>query len=131
MTATVFSSLRPADGAWDRAVSDLLNRLDAGTAVSGATVAVKLDLSASDVPCALVISAATGEKMFMIIDEFQNIMMIDEGDEILNCMEEVIKEMRTSLKAPFSYIMCGSMINAMKEIFVGGRHFFYRWVEHV
>ena len=54
MTATVFSSLRPADGAWDRAVSDLLNRLDAGTAVSGATVAVKLDLSASDVPNALV-----------------------------------------------------------------------------
>ena len=70
-----------------------------------------------------------GERIYLIIDEFQNIMMIDEGDEILNCMEEVIKEMRTSLKAPFSYIMCGSMINAMKEIFYGGRHL-YRCVEH-
>ena len=75
------------------------------------------------------IASEKNEPMILIIDEFQNIMMIDEGDEILNCMEEVIKEMRTSLKAPFSYIMCGSMINAMKEIFYGGRHL-YRCVEH-
>ena len=75
------------------------------------------------------IASEKNEPMILIIDECQNIMMIDEGDEILNCMEEVIKEMRTSLKAPFSYIMCGSMINAMKEIFYGGRHL-YRCVEH-
>lgn len=75
------------------------------------------------------IASEKNEPMILIIDEFQNIMMIDEGDEILNCMEEVIKEMRTSLKAPFSYIMCGSMINAMKDIFYGGRHL-YRCVEH-
>ena len=75
------------------------------------------------------IASEKNEPMILIIDEFQNIMMIDEGDEILNCMEEVIKEMRTSLKAPFSYIMSGSMINAMKEIFYGGRHL-YRCVEH-
>ena len=75
------------------------------------------------------IASEKNEPMILIIDEFQNIMMIDEGDKILNCMEEVIKEMRASLKAPFSYIMCGSMINAMKEIFYGGRHL-YRCVEH-
>ena len=75
------------------------------------------------------IASEKNEPMILIIDEFQNIMMIDEGAEIFNCMEEVIKEMRASLKAPFSYIMCGSMINAMKEIFYGGRHL-YRCVEH-
>lgn len=75
------------------------------------------------------IASDKNEPMILIIDEFQNIMMIDEGDRILNGMEEIIKEMRASLKSPFSYIMCGSMINAMKEIFYGGRHL-YRCVEH-
>lgn len=75
------------------------------------------------------IASDRNEPMILIIDEFQNIMMIDEGEEILDGIENVIKEMRTSLKAPFSYIMCGSMINAMKEVFYGGRHL-YRCVEH-
>ncbi len=54
MSASVYSALRPADGNWTGAVSALLKKLAAEDSVSGATVAVKLDLSASDVPPALV-----------------------------------------------------------------------------
>lgn len=55
MSAMIYSALRPADGAWDAAVSALLERIDTDGLVSpGATVAVKLDLTAKDVPPALV-----------------------------------------------------------------------------
>lgn len=54
MAATIYSSLCPADGAWDGAVSALLTKIEAEKTVKDATVAVKLDLSAQDVPPALV-----------------------------------------------------------------------------
>lgn len=54
MASAVYSALRPEDGAWERAVSALLDRIGAKDAVSGATVAVKVDLTARDVPSALV-----------------------------------------------------------------------------
>lgn len=54
MASVIYSALCPADGAWDGAVSALLDAIRAQDAVSGATVAVKLDLTARDVPPALV-----------------------------------------------------------------------------
>ena len=54
MSASVYSAPRPADGAWEGAVNALLGALAADETLRGATVAVKVDLSAQDVPPALV-----------------------------------------------------------------------------
>ena len=77
-----------------------------------------------------LISSETGEKMFMIIDEFQNLDLADDGDKLFKMMEEVMDEMRVSGIKSFSYIFLGSQYNAMQDIFVK-RHFFYRRVERL
>ena len=77
-----------------------------------------------------LISSETGEKMFMIIDEFQNLDLADDGEKLFKMMEEVMDEMRVSGIKSFSYIFLGSQYNAMQDIFVK-RHFFYRRVERL
>ena len=69
------------------------------------------------------------EKFFLIIDEFQNLDLTDDGEKLFKLMEEVIDEGRQAGNKNFSYIFLGSMYNAMRDIFVR-RHFFYRRVEH-
>ena len=54
MSTTVYAALRPAEGLWEGAVTTLLEKLASERSFSGEIVAVKLDLSASDVPPALV-----------------------------------------------------------------------------
>ena len=54
MASVIYSALRPADGDWSNAVSALLERIAADDLISDAVVAVKLDLTARDVPPALV-----------------------------------------------------------------------------
>ncbi|MBQ9045724.1 MAG: DUF362 domain-containing protein [Oscillospiraceae bacterium] len=54
MSTAIFCSKCPADAAWDGAVSALLDRIAAEPLVSDAVVAVKLDLTARDIPPALL-----------------------------------------------------------------------------
>ena len=71
-----------------------------------------------------------GERMIMIIDEFQNLDLTEDGEKLFKLMEQVIDEARLSGNRKFSYIFLGSMYNAMHDIFVK-RHFFYRKVERL
>ena len=71
-----------------------------------------------------------GERMFLIIDEFQNIDLTEDGEKMFKLMESVIDEGRRSGNRLFSFIFLGSMYNAMQDIFVR-RHFFYRKVERL
>jgi len=73
------------------------------------------------------LAADKGSRMLLLIDEFQNIRLTEDGDLILKPMESVIKD---EPKGGFSYILSGSMVNAMKEIFEVQRYF-YRHVEHL
>ena len=77
-----------------------------------------------------LVSSATGVKMFMIIDEFQNLDLTEDGEKLFKLMEEVMDEMRASGIKTFSYIFLGSQYNAMQDIFVK-RHFFYRRIERL
>ena len=77
-----------------------------------------------------LVSRETGEKMFMIIDEFQNLDLAEDGEKIFKMMEGVMDEMRSFGVKSFSYIFLGSQYNAMQDIFVK-RHFFYRRVERL
>ena len=61
----------------------------------------------------------------MIIDEFQNLDLADDGERIFKLMEEVMDEAKAEGLRIFSYIFIGSQVNAMEDIFIK-RHFFYR-----
>lgn len=61
----------------------------------------------------------------MIIDEFQNLDLADDGERIFKLMEEVMDEVKAEGLRIFSYIFIGSQVNAMEDIFIK-RHFFYR-----
>ncbi len=71
------------------------------------------------------LAAERGEKTFMIVDEFQNLDLADDGERIFKLMEEVMDEVRAEGARIFSYIFIGSRVNAMEDIFIK-RHFFYR-----
>lgn len=73
------------------------------------------------------ISRDNGQHFIIIIDEFQNINETEDGDKVLKIFEKVVSESRNN---KFSFIFCGSMVNAMKDIFAVKR-FFYRNVEHL
>ena len=69
------------------------------------------------------------KQMVVILKEVHNIRFIDGWESIFHTMEDIMKEQRSILgEQMFSYIMTGSRINAMNEIF-RTRHFFYRLAE--
>jgi len=69
-------------------------------------------------------------RLIMIIDEFQNIDYTEDGERLLKAMEKLFAEMRTAGWTKCVFLLCGSMVNAMKDIFEV-RHFFHRQVEHL
>lgn len=70
------------------------------------------------------------ERIFMIIEEFQNLDLTEDGEKMFKLMESAIDEGRLAGNRGFSFIFIGSMYNAMRDIFVK-RHFFYRRVERL
>ena len=72
------------------------------------------------------IASEKGMPLFIILEEFQNIMNDKEYERVLKVMEKVLAEKDKSV----SFIFTGSMVNAMKYIFAE-RKFFYRQVEYL
>lgn len=70
------------------------------------------------------ISTERNEKLYVILDEFQNIMLTEDGDKTCKIFERVIKESSNGLCA---FVLSGSMVNAMKDIFEH-HGYFYRLV---
>jgi len=70
------------------------------------------------------------KKINLIINEFQNLYKTEDGDKLFKAMEDSIRSAEQSDEAGFSYIFCGSMVNAMKEIFEY-KKYFCRMAEHV
>ena len=64
--------------------------------------------------------------VFIILEEFQNIMNDKDYEDVLKVIEKVLAEKAKSV----SFMFTGSMVNAMKYIFAE-RKFFYRQVEHL
>ena len=64
------------------------------------------------------IAADRGQKLILILDEFQNVSFTeDDGDMLIRPLAAVIKEMAEAGMKNFSFLFCGSRVNAMKEIF--------------
>ena len=65
---------------------------------------------------------------YMVISEFQNLMMAEDYEDLFKVMEEVMAQRPRDVRSP--YIMLGSQVNAMKYIFEEKR-FFWRLVNSV
>lgn len=76
------------------------------------------------------LAAEKGQMLYLIIDEFQNLGMTEDGDKVFKAMNQIIKDSGSDKQAGCTFILCGSMVNAMKEIFEVNRYF-YRNVNHV
>jgi len=76
------------------------------------------------------IARERGMTYFMVIEEFQSLLHTDEHEEVFEILETIFAERDKSDKASASYILLGSLVNAMKYIFEE-KKWFYRQVEHL
>ena len=76
------------------------------------------------------LAAERGVPYYVILEEFQNLMMDREYEMVFKVMEEIFAERDRSQRASASFIMTGSQVNAMKYIFAE-KKWFYRQVEHL
>ena len=72
----------------------------------------------------------SGVRRYVVIDEFQNVMLTEDGDRACRLLEEIFKSLPAELSGCASYIFLGSQVNAMHEIF-GVKRWFWRKVERV
>ena len=77
-----------------------------------------------------VLSAEIGQKMYLIIDEFQCVSFLEDPDALLVPLNASMKKAREDGMKEFSYILCGSCVNAMNRIFRSSL-LFHRQVTHV
>lgn len=66
-----------------------------------------------------------GESFHVIIDQFQNIMLTENGESLINTFEEVLQAAKDTARGRGSYILLGSGVNAMDEIFERRKRFFH------
>ena len=78
----------------------------------------------------LRIAKATGKRCFVIISEFQDLGLFPEGEDILRAVDSVLGAFSPEEKRLCSFILSGSQVNAMKEIF-GRPNLFRRGFEHL
>lgn len=103
-------------------------------AQSDRIISLNWDLDDNDVEAMLrlpwELASERGEKCFVIIDEFQNLDNAPEGEKIMRQLAKIMEKYMESGRRDASYILCGSQVNAMNEIFAR-RHIFVRLVERV
>lgn len=100
----------------------------------GEILSLNWELDQGDLKAALSLpyraARKCGRKIYVLLDEFQNIMLTEDGDRACRLMEEVFRELDAEDKAAASYIFTGSKVNAMHEIF-GTKKYFFRQAERV
>ncbi len=98
----------------------------------GRVLSLTWDLEAADVAAILSLpfrlAQERGDRIILIIDEFQCLTALDDPDAILRPLSNSLKENRDNRR--FSYVFAGSGVNAMKSIFRGSL-LFHRLVERV
>lgn len=67
------------------------------------------------------ISEDKGQPVYVILSEFQNLMMDDQYEDLFKVMEKVLAEKPSGNRS--SFIMLGSQVNAMKLIFEEKKYF--------
>ena len=103
-------------------------------ALRGSILSLNWDVDEADMQAVFAlpyrIAADKGTKIYVVLKEFQNVMLAEDGEKFLSVLEEVFKEGDEQTRTFAGYIFMGSGVNAMHEIF-GVRKFFWRQVERV
>ena len=73
------------------------------------------------------LAAVTGRKLYVLLDEFQNISYLENWEKFLKIFEDTIRANQSGL---CNFVFLGSAVNAMKFIFEE-KVFFHRQVNHV
>jgi len=98
---------------------------------SDSILSLTWDLDENDIRAILAlpyrIAESKDKNLIVILNEFQNIMLMDNGERLLKIFEKVVQE---APKNKCSYLFVGSRVNAMKEIFEN-KVFFHRLVTRV
>lgn len=76
------------------------------------------------------IAEQRGKPYYVIVEDFQNIMLADGYEEVFRQMEDLFRDRDRSRSASASFILAGSQVNAMKYIFEE-KKYFYRLVEKI
>lgn len=77
-----------------------------------------------------MIAQEQGKSYYVIMEDFHNLLRMDEYEEVFKEMNKLFVERERSTQVSFSYILIGSHVNAMKFIFEE-KKYFYRQVEHL
>ncbi|MGM9787946.1 MAG: ATP-binding protein [Candidatus Cryptobacteroides sp.] len=67
-------------------------------------------------------AAITGQRVIVILSEFQNIYKVNGGEKILKLMEKVAQDKNVT------WVWTGSQVNGMKEIFEKRKFFFKNYI---
>lgn len=65
-----------------------------------------------------------GIRLFVILKEFQNLRFTENWEMLFKAMEAVMRHQKTAGNAMCSWIITGSQLNAMKDIFEHTRYFY-------
>ena len=100
----------------------------------GEVVSASWELDEDDLRAAFLLpyrlGVQTGVRRIVLLDEFQNVMLTEDGDRVCRCLEEVLKTLPPDLRAGAAWLFVGSQVNAMHAIF-GIKRWFWRRVERV
>lgn len=77
-----------------------------------------------------MVAQEKGLPFYVILKDFQNVMMADGYEDLFNMMEKMFAERDRLAPVKSAFVFSGSMINAMKFIFEE-RRYFYRQVNHL
>ncbi|MBQ0077335.1 MAG: ATP-binding protein, partial [Bacteroidales bacterium] len=98
-----------------------------GTAAATVSLGAGTELDARDIRTILAIpyrlAEDRGEKLIVILDEFQNINLCEDNITALKLFEDVVRKSTAEQQSLCSWIWTGSQVNAMKEIFEKGAWF--------
>jgi len=101
---------------------------------SGMVLALNWDIDDSDIRAIFSlpygIAKEKGQKMYVVLDDFSNVMMTEDGDKICKIINGLISGLDEDWRRKCGFLFVGSQTNAMKDIFEV-RKLFYRNVEHV
>lgn len=90
------------------------------------------DLDESDVRAMIrfpyILAQDRGVRLILIVDEFQSLLNLENPDVILRPMDACMRELQDNKL--FSWVICGSGVNAMKSIFQSSM-LFHRLLERV
>ena len=101
---------------------------------TGNIISLNWDINEEDIRSLLSLpyslARSDGRRLYVCIDDFQNVMLTEDGDRLCRLLQEVFKARTPEDRAAACYILYGSQVNAMKEIFEHHKYF-YRQVERV